>query len=135
LKPLKFLETKFWSSAAWAALRDFFIFKILFFLGTNEPDFSQAFREHQARSIPTSYQPVVNFCSKHLENVIFFASHGALSLRTHGSNFEVGRGWVALDLPKIKFILPVHHRILVLFKFFFPPWFYMMCSSMQPIGS
>jgi hypothetical protein len=58
---------------------------------------------------------MVNFYSKHPENVIFFASPGALSLRTHGSDFEVGMGWVALDLPKNKFVLPVHHRILVHF--------------------
>jgi hypothetical protein len=55
------------------------IFFNFFFLGTSEPDFSQAFREHQARSIPTPYEPVVNFCSKSLENVIFFNFRGALS--------------------------------------------------------
>jgi hypothetical protein len=28
---------------------------------------------------------------------------------------EVGKGWAALYLPKNKFVLPAHHRILVLF--------------------
>jgi hypothetical protein len=88
-------------------------FYFLFFLGTSEPDFSQAFWEHQARSIPTPYEPVLNFYSKRHENVIFFA--WGSQLRTHGSDFEVGRGWVALDLPKNKFFLPIHHRLLVLF--------------------
>jgi hypothetical protein len=78
---LKFLETKFWSFTIWAASRKriyFLKFNLMFF-GTCELYFSQAFWQHQARSIPTPYEPVVNFCSKSLENVIFFNFLGALS--------------------------------------------------------
>jgi hypothetical protein len=55
----------------------------------------------------------VNFYSKRPENVIFFASPGALSLRTHGSDFEVGRGWIALDLPKNKFFFVVRKKLII----------------------
>jgi hypothetical protein len=60
-QPLKFLETKNWSIAVWAACvkkNNFFNF----FFWTSELHISQAFREHQARPIPTPYEPVVNFC-------------------------------------------------------------------------
>jgi hypothetical protein len=53
--------------------------KIKIKIGTRELDFSQAFREHQARSIPTPYEPEVNFCSKSPENAIFFNFRGAFT--------------------------------------------------------
>ena len=34
--------------------------------------------------------------------------------RIDGFDFKVGKGWVALDLPKNNFVLLGHHRILVL---------------------
>jgi hypothetical protein len=58
---------------------------------------------------------VVNFCSKIPEKYNFLQFLWGSQLKTHGSDFEVDRGWAALDLPKNKFVLPVHHRILVLF--------------------
>jgi hypothetical protein len=74
-------------------------------------DIAQAFRDHQTRSISTVYEPIVNFYSKILKNVIFFS----FLAKSHGSNFEVGTRWVVLDLPKNKFVLPTHHMILVFF--------------------
>jgi hypothetical protein len=38
-----------------------------------------------------------------------------LSTKDTWIDFEVGKGWAALDLPKNKFVLPSHHRILVFF--------------------
>jgi hypothetical protein len=60
LYPLKFLKTKNWSIAVWAACVKKNNF-ILFFFWTSELHISQAFRKHQARQIPTPYEPVVNF--------------------------------------------------------------------------
>jgi hypothetical protein len=59
--PLKFLETKNWSTAVWAACVKKNIF-FQFFLLDSELHIPQAFREHQARPIPTLYDPVANFC-------------------------------------------------------------------------
>jgi hypothetical protein len=51
INPLNSLKPNFGRSLFGQLLgRGIFIF--IFFLGTSEPDFSQAFREYQARSIP-----------------------------------------------------------------------------------
>jgi hypothetical protein len=56
-------------------------------------------------------------------------------LRTHGSYFEVGKGWAALDLPKIKFILLAHHGFFYSFLFFSflhgSPWCNLQCKLLD----
>jgi hypothetical protein len=59
---LKFLETKNWSIVVWAAyVKKSKFFSIFSFRRVNYI-FHKLFREHQARPIPTLYEPVVNFC-------------------------------------------------------------------------
>jgi hypothetical protein len=61
----KFLETKNWSIAVWAVcVKKINFFSIFSFI-------SQAFREYQARPIPTLYEPVANFCWKRVLSSFF----------------------------------------------------------------
>jgi hypothetical protein len=55
---------------------------------------AQAFCEHQGRSIPTSYEPVANFCSKQVLCSSFMCFLRSLYMQPCGYNFlgAVGQG-------------------------------------------
>ena len=68
---LKFLETKNWLDVVWAPCEKQNMFFKFFSFWTSELHNSQAFRQHQARLIPTPYDPMVNFYSKRVVSSFF----------------------------------------------------------------
>jgi hypothetical protein len=101
--------------------RIFFFFD--FFFWTSELHISQAFHEHQARQIPTLYEPVANFCWKQVLSSIFLYFPSSSYMQPCGQNCPRAERQVA----KNKFCFA--HKILV-FTFFLFSWFCMMSSSM-----
>jgi hypothetical protein len=69
--PPKFLETKNWSIAVWAACVKKNILFYIYFFSTSELHILQALWEHEARPIPTLCEPVVKFCSKWILSSFF----------------------------------------------------------------
>jgi hypothetical protein len=102
-----------------------------FFFWMSELHISQAFCEHQARPIPTPYEPVVNFCWKRVLSSFFMYFLRSYYMQPCGQN------WPRVEGQGAKIFFCFAHKILVFyfFKLFFGSWFYMMSPSMSPIWS
>jgi hypothetical protein len=91
------------------------LFFFNFFFWTSELHISQAFHEHQARPIPTPYEPVVNFCWKQVLSSFFMYFLRSSYMQPCGWSCPRAEGQGA----KIKFVLPIKSWFFTFFHFFF----------------
>jgi hypothetical protein len=92
----------------------------------SELHISQAFCEHQARPIPTPYEPVANFCWKQVLSSFFMYFLRSSYMQPCGWNCPRAEGHGSQK------IVCFAHKILLL-NFFFCSWFYMTSPSMWPL--
>jgi hypothetical protein len=99
-----------------------------FFFWMSELHISQAFREYQARPIPTPYEPVANLYWKWVLSSFFLYFLRSSYMQPCGQNCPRAKGHGA------KKEVCFAHRILV-FHFIFCSWFYTMSPSMWQLQS
>jgi hypothetical protein len=106
-----------------------FLFFFNSFFWTSELHISQAFQEHQARPILTSYEPVVKFCSKQVLSLFILYFLRSSCMQSWGWNYPRAEGQGA----KKEVCFSIESWFFTFFTIFFCSWFYMMSPSIWPL--
>jgi hypothetical protein len=102
------------------------------FFWTSELRISQAFCEHQARPIPTLYEPMANFCWKHVLSLFFMYFLRSSYMQPCGWNCPKAEGQGS---QKNSLFCSWNLAFSLFFKFLFCAWFYMTSPSMWLLRS